>query len=134
MSARASPATSADLAAAPGRRPIPGDALLQPLALGAIAVLLLNDHVFKAVAPGLVTGKLSDIAGLVFFPLLLVAVAELALARAGTLARAGRAARHGGGGRDRDRVSPRSSCCPARKRSTSRCWGSRSGRFACWPA
>ena len=57
--------------------------LLQPLALGAIAVLLLNDHVFKAVAPGLVTGKLSDVAGLVFFPLLLVAVAELALARAG---------------------------------------------------
>ena len=82
MSARASPATSADFAA-PGRRPIPGDALLQPLALGAIAVLLLNDHVLKAVAPGLVTGKLSDVAGLVFFPLLLVAIAELALAAAG---------------------------------------------------
>jgi hypothetical protein len=72
-----------DLAAAPGRRPIPGDALLQPVALGAIALLIVNDHVFKAVAPGLVTGKLSDIAGLVFFPLLLVAIAELALAATG---------------------------------------------------
>src|SRR5687768_479091 len=83
MSGGASLATSADLTAAPGRRPIPGDALLQPLALGAIAVLLLNDHVFKAVAPGSVTGKLSDVAGLIFFPLLLVAMAELAMAAAG---------------------------------------------------
>ena len=82
MSAEASPAASADFAA-PGRRPIPGDALLQPLALGAIAVLLLNDHVFKAAAPGLATGKLSDVAGLVFFPLLLMAIAELALGAAG---------------------------------------------------
>ncbi len=71
------------LAAAPGRRPIPGDALPQPVALVAIALLIANDHVFKAIAPGLVTGKLSDVAGLVFFPLLLVAVAELALAAAG---------------------------------------------------
>lgn len=83
MSAEASPATSADLATASGRRPIPGDTLLQPLAFGAIALLLLNDHLFKAIAPGLVTGKLSDLAGLVFFPLLLVAIAELALAGAG---------------------------------------------------
>ncbi len=67
----------------PRRRPIPGDALLQPVALGAIALLLLNDHVFKAIAPGLVTGKLSDVAGLVFFPMLLVAVAELVLAATG---------------------------------------------------
>ena len=83
MSIQASPAASADLAAMPGRRPIPGDALLQPLAIGAIALLLLNDHLLKAVAPGLLTGKLSDVAGLVFFPLLLVAVAELALAAVG---------------------------------------------------
>ena len=83
MSAEASPAASADVASLPTRRPIPGDALLQPLAIGAIALLLLNDHLFKATAPGVVTGKLSDVAGLVFFPLLLVAVAELALAAAG---------------------------------------------------
>jgi hypothetical protein len=83
VSAEASPAASADLTAAPGRRPIPGDALLQPVPLGAIALLLANDHVFKAIAPGLVTGKLSDIAGLVFFPLLLVAVGELVLAATG---------------------------------------------------
>jgi hypothetical protein len=85
VSAEASPAARADLTAAPapGQRPLPGDALLQPLALGAIAVLLLNDHVFKAFAPGLVTGKLSDIAGLVFFPLLLVAFAELVLTATG---------------------------------------------------
>jgi hypothetical protein len=83
MSVQAPPAATADLAADSGRRPIPGDALLQPIAIGAIALLLLNDHVLKAVAPGLLTGKLSDVAGLVFFPLLLVAIAELALAAAG---------------------------------------------------
>lgn len=58
------------------RRPVPGDGLLHPLALGAVALLLVNDHVLKAIAPGLLTGKLSDIAGLVFFPLLLVAATE----------------------------------------------------------
>ena len=83
MSVQATPAANADIAAEPGRRPIPGDALLQPLAIGAIALLLVNDHLLKAVAPGILTGKLSDVAGLVFFPLLLVAVTELALAAAG---------------------------------------------------
>lgn len=83
MSAEASPAAGADFTAAPGRRPVPGDALLQPVALGAITLLIANDHVFKAIAPGLVTGKLSDIAGLVFFPLLLVAIAEFVLAATG---------------------------------------------------
>jgi hypothetical protein len=51
-------------------------ALLRPAALLAIALLVVNDHVLKARAPGLVTGKLSDVAGLVFFPLLLAALAE----------------------------------------------------------
>jgi len=40
----------------------------QPLTVGATAVLLLNDHVFKQAWPGLVTGKLSDVAGLVVAP------------------------------------------------------------------
>jgi hypothetical protein len=51
-------------------------ALLGPMALLAIALLVVNDHVLKARAPGLVTGKLSDVAGLIFFPLLLAALAE----------------------------------------------------------
>jgi hypothetical protein len=55
----------------------PGDGLLHPIALGAIALLVLNDQVLKRVAPGLVTGKLSDVAGLVFFPLFLVALVEV---------------------------------------------------------
>jgi hypothetical protein len=80
MSVQGSPAASTELGAVSGRRPIPGDALLQPLAIAAIALLLLNDHLFKAVAPGVLTGKLSDVAGLVFFPLLLVAIVELVLA------------------------------------------------------
>ncbi|MBP2329448.1 hypothetical protein JOF56_009833 [Kibdelosporangium banguiense] len=39
-----------------------------PLTVGATAVLLLNDHVLKQAWPGVVTGKLSDVAGLVMAP------------------------------------------------------------------
>lgn len=59
----------------------PGDGLLHPLPLAAIAVLVLNDHLLKPAFPGLVTGKLSDVAGLAFFPLFLVALWELARSR-----------------------------------------------------
>ncbi|MFT7870523.1 MULTISPECIES: hypothetical protein [Amycolatopsis] len=45
--------------------------LAHPLSVGATAVLLLNDHVLKPAWPGLVTGKLSDVAGLVAAPPLL---------------------------------------------------------------
>jgi hypothetical protein len=38
--------------------------LLTPIYLAAMAGLLLNDHVLKAAAPGLITGKLSDFCGL----------------------------------------------------------------------
>jgi hypothetical protein len=58
-------------------RPIAGDGLLHPVVIGAIVVLLVNDQVLKRAWPGLVTGKLSDVAGMVFAPLLLVAAAEL---------------------------------------------------------
>jgi len=51
-------------------------ALLAPVALLAITVLIVNDHVLKGAMPGLVTGKLSDLAGMIFFPLLLVAAIE----------------------------------------------------------
>lgn len=61
-------------------------ALLGPAALLAVALLVLNDHVLKAHAPGVVTGKLSDLAGLIFFPLLLAAAAEHAGLRRGRTA------------------------------------------------
>lgn len=63
---------------------IRGDGLLRPAALVAIAALVVNDHVLKDAYPGFVTGKLSDVAGLWFFPLFVQAVAEvLGLARPG---------------------------------------------------
>jgi hypothetical protein len=58
--------------------------LSHPIALASIALLVLNDHVLKQLAPGVVTGKLSDFAGLGFFPLLLAACAEYAGIRRGT--------------------------------------------------
>ncbi len=68
---------------APGRAVVPGDGLLHALPLAALAVLVLNDHVGKRAFPGWITGKLSDVAGMVFFPLLLQAAGEIALAAAG---------------------------------------------------
>jgi hypothetical protein len=62
---------------------VPGDALLHPLALGAVALLVLNDHLGKALWPGPVSGKLSDLAGLAFFPLLLLGTWEVLLAARG---------------------------------------------------
>ena len=71
-------------AAAPRpRESFPGSALLHPLVLGAVALLLLNDHVFKARWPSWWTGKLSDVAGLVMFPLVLQALWEQARAWGG---------------------------------------------------
>jgi hypothetical protein len=53
-----------------------------PATLLALAVLALNDHVLKQAAPGVVTGKLSDVAGLVVAPpLLAVALAILRVPR-----------------------------------------------------
>jgi len=47
--------------------------LLHPAALAAIVLLAVNDWLLKGRAPGWLTGKLSDFAGLLFFPLLLTA-------------------------------------------------------------
>lgn len=55
-----------------------GDGLLHPVPILAIAVLVLNDHWWKHAFPGFVTGKLSDVAGMVFFPLMLQALIEVA--------------------------------------------------------
>lgn len=60
--------------------------LLHPVALIAIAVLVINDHVLKDAYPSWLTGKLSDVAGLVFFPLLL-AVLLAPVARLGRIGR-----------------------------------------------
>lgn len=51
-----------------------------PAALAAIALLLVNDHLLKDSVPGWLTGKLSDVAGLVFFPLLVWAVVQRSIA------------------------------------------------------
>ena len=55
----------------------PGDALLDPIALAALTLLVVNDHILKSAWPGFVTGKLSDIAGLAFFPILVLSGWEL---------------------------------------------------------
>jgi len=52
-------------------------AVLHPLALGALALLILNDHYLKAAYPGWWTGKLSDLAGLAVVPLLVAAGGQL---------------------------------------------------------
>jgi hypothetical protein len=53
--------------------------LTHGITLLSIALLLLNDHLLKLVAPSFLTGKLSDFAGLFFFPFLLAALLSLLL-------------------------------------------------------
>jgi hypothetical protein len=62
-----------------------------PVLLGSILVLLLNDHVLKAAAPSALTGKLSDFAGLFFFPFMVGAGVQ-GLARLGARRVGGRMA------------------------------------------
>ena len=52
-------------------RPSRWSALADPWFVIAVVVLVLNDHVLKTAAPGLVTGKLSDFAGLFVFAAIL---------------------------------------------------------------
>ena len=47
---------------------------VHPIPASAVAVLIINDHYLKAHYPGWITGKLSDFAGIFFFPLFLCAV------------------------------------------------------------
>ena len=65
------------------RGAVAGDALLHPVALASLALLIFNDHVLKFRAPGLLSGKLSDVAILVVGPLLLQGIVEVFLARSG---------------------------------------------------
>ena len=71
------------LATVPRDDVAPADALLHPATLLALGLLVLNDHVLKAAYPGAITGKLSDLAGLAFFPILLVGAWEIVLGLAG---------------------------------------------------
>ena len=71
-----------DLAATEPRRPA-GAAMLHPVVLAAVLVLVVNDHILKAAYGNWLTGKLSDVAGLLLFPVLLVSAVELAAAAAG---------------------------------------------------
>jgi len=61
--------------------------LLHPLPLAAILVTAVNDHLLKGsgLLPGWLTGKLSDFAGLFFFPLLVAAVLRAKTAAARTI-------------------------------------------------
>lgn len=47
---------------------------IHPLPLIAVALVALNDHVLKKQIPSALTGKLSDFAGLLFFPVFLCAL------------------------------------------------------------
>ena len=47
------------------------------MSLAAMALLGLNDHLFKGLWGNALTGKLSDLAGMVFFPLLLQGAHEV---------------------------------------------------------
>ncbi len=69
----------ADCGSARGATPpsgVPGALLFHPVNIAALGVLILNDRVLKSAYPSWWTGKLSDCAGLVIFPLLLLALWE----------------------------------------------------------
>lgn len=57
--------------------------VLRPDVVGALLVLVANDRFLKGRGPGWLTGKLSDLAGIYLFPLVLVAVSEVVLRVAG---------------------------------------------------
>lgn len=63
----------------------PGKLLCHPAVLVAVAVVAINDHLLKGsgLLPGVVTGKLSDVAGLFFFPVLVAVLFYLAVRLAG---------------------------------------------------
>ena len=54
--------------------------LAHPVPLAAVLVLAINDHVLKGSGwlPAVITGKLSDLAGLFFFPVALTALLRIA--------------------------------------------------------
>lgn len=65
----------------PARGRPAAEALLHPIVLVALATWIVNDHWAKAAHPGVLTGKLSDVASLIVAPLLPIAALELWRAR-----------------------------------------------------
>jgi hypothetical protein len=63
----------------PGRRALPAGELLDPAALAAVLLLVVNDWLLKGRAPPALTGKLSDLAGLVCAPLIATAALDTML-------------------------------------------------------
>jgi hypothetical protein len=65
----------------PGKRALPLGEFLHPLPLLALTALAINDHLLKGahLLPMWLTGKISDFAGLFFFPLLLTAAGDCLL-------------------------------------------------------
>ena len=61
-------------AVSPERR---GTALLDPRFLVAVVVLVVNDYWAKGVFGNVVTGKLSDFAGLIVFPVVIATICLL---------------------------------------------------------
>ncbi len=55
--------------------------LQHPLSWISIGLLLLNDHLLKALFPGVITGKLSDFGGLFFFPFLVALGLAMVMSR-----------------------------------------------------
>jgi hypothetical protein len=55
--------------------------LAHPVSLIALVVLIVNDHLLKAAFPGVVTGKVSDVAGLVVAPPFLASIVLVAVGR-----------------------------------------------------
>jgi hypothetical protein len=65
----------------PRRTGVPAAELLAPLPLACVVLLVVNDWVLKpSSAPGWLTGKLSDVAGLAVFPLVATAALDCVLA------------------------------------------------------
>jgi hypothetical protein len=75
LPAAASPVRSAALSGEIRRGPLPLGEMFHPAALAALAVLVANDWWAKRAHPSWLTGKLSDVAGLVVAPLALTAAA-----------------------------------------------------------
>ncbi|MFG2044862.1 hypothetical protein [Dactylosporangium sp. NPDC048998] len=116
--------------------------MTHPVTVGAVVLLLVNDHLLKAACPGPVTGKLSDVAGLAFTPALVAAVLCLLVPR--VPARMAAAVGLVGTGlaftwvrrcrRHPRRCGPRRACPTRRRTATASCPGGwHPGRPAPWP-
>lgn len=51
--------------------------MLHPAVVASVALLVVNDQLLKRWYPGAVTGKLSDVAGIAFLPILIVSLLEV---------------------------------------------------------